>query len=238
MGRPTPKNEIKKELDDGLLEYQDGNNEDERNSEYRDKNEEDYKNYKKDRLKEEGIDRETIPDSLVNTVDAYEEFGDDFAENVYNNYNKAITRKDREALDQDSFENHFFHGGGGENYLFGDEKRGYLLGGYNEGIFIPSHFAPKSIRQGYSLMKKLGAGKMEAAVFVTEDIADMLKKMPEWQVTDIKMDAFFRGNPVEKTIAHNHIANFKERLDEYLEAESGWGNEEDEDYDNNEEASN
>lgn len=166
-----------------------------------------------------GKEEEIIPEQLISTDKFVEENGYEAVDEIYQNYEKAITRKDREALDSDRFSRHFFEGASfDKTYMFGDSKKGYLLGYFKEGVFVPSHFAPKNIRQGYNLMKELGASEMDSMVFVTEDIAEMLERMPEWVVTDLKFDASFREDIVKKTLAHNHIYDFESRLKKFYDA--------------------
>lgn len=55
----------------------------------------------------------------------------------------------------------------GENYIFG-------YPGSN--LFVPSHFAPSTMKGGVELIKKIGNSKSPAVFSVTEDLSPMLEK--------------------------------------------------------------
>lgn len=157
--------------------------------------------------------KESIPDELLDTDRFLEMYGEDFADEIYQWYKKAIERRDREPLEEYRFSDHFF---GKErrqrNYMFGDYQRGYLLGEYRDGVFIPTHFAPRSLRKGYELIKELGSGQLPAVMLITEDIAKTLQKMPAWKIEDLEIPRSFRGEDVKKKIAHNQFPDVEEKL--------------------------
>lgn len=144
------------------------------------------------------------------------EFSDDDCHEVYTWYKSAMERRDREPLDEDYFTEIFFDQPNPNGVIFGDPQLGYLFGGITKGFFSPSHFAPKSMRSGYNLFKRLGESKQPSVLFITEDLAETLKKMPSWEISQFKMPAYFRGEMVMKTIAHNNIPNFEKKFEEYL----------------------
>jgi hypothetical protein len=128
-------------------------------------------------------------------------------EEVYDWYKTAIARRNREPLSKDSFMNHFF----GEerydkNFGYGNKEKGYLLGFDKFGVFVPSHFAPKTLRGGYDLIASLGeSDDIPAILAVSEDLALTLDKMPSWHHLDIdkKIMSYFHGNEIKKDIYYN-----------------------------------
>lgn len=126
---------------------------------------------------------------------------------IYSWYSAAMKRRGREPLTEDSFISHFFEREGfDETFSYGDIEKGYLLGFKKFGVFVPSHFAPKTLRGGYDLLKELGEGDtMPAILAITEDLADTLKKMPSWHKIEIDKDilSYFRGELVKKDIYYN-----------------------------------
>ncbi len=132
-----------------------------------------------------------------------------------------MERRGREPLEEESFMNHFFDFPYEQTIMYGDDTKGYLLGGISENIYFPSHFAPKTLRQGYSLLKDLGKGDFDSVLFITEDLATTLAKMGEWKIEDFEIPMEFRGEVVKKKVAHNNIHRFAERLNEYVEKKIG-----------------
>lgn len=126
---------------------------------------------------------------------------------IYNNYAEAIQRRNREPLGAESFYNHFFSEGSfDKTFAYGDKAKGYLLGSKKFNIFIPTHFAPKSLRGGYELMQELGESQgVPSVMAITEDLGRTLDKMPSWQ--KLKIDevimAYFKGELVKKEIYFN-----------------------------------
>ena len=146
----------------------------------------------------------------------YEQYDHKIIDDIYEWYAKAMVRReDRKPLSKESFIGHFFEGGSAEPcYMYGDTDRGFLLGVMDEGVFVGTHFAPKTIRRGVELMRDLGNnGEVPALLAITEDLAKTLKKMPEWKVEDFEIPASFMGQEVKKKIAHNR----NPKIQEYME---------------------
>ncbi len=169
--------------------------------------------------KEEKEDREELEVDpmmleLQSTSDFFEENGEEVTDEIYDYYQKAISRRDREPLESDRFFNHFFGEGSSEdNYMFGDQKKGYILGVIRHGVFIPTHFAPKGLRGGYTLMKDLGGSDIVPSVMaITDDLAETLKKMPEWHDSEMTFPMYFRGELHQKFIFYNNHPKIKELL--------------------------
>lgn len=101
------------------------------------------------------------------------------SQDVYSWYAKAMLRRDREPLSENSFNYHFFESGSlEETVAFGENNKGYLLGFKKHKVFTPTHFAPKTIRGGYELFKALGESEdIPAVLAITEDLAETLEKM-------------------------------------------------------------
>jgi hypothetical protein len=118
-----------------------------------------------------------------------------------------MQRRERQPLSKDSFVCHFFEREGfDDTFSYGDNEKGYLLGFQKFGVFIPSHFTPKTLRGGYDLLKELGdSDTIPAILAITEDLAKTLKKMPTWHRIEIGEDvqSYFRGELVKKDIYYN-----------------------------------
>ncbi|MFA6514177.1 MAG: hypothetical protein WCT50_02710 [Patescibacteria group bacterium] len=130
------------------------------------------------------------------------------SDDLYSWYSTAIQRREgRKPLSEDSFKCHFFEREGfNETFSYGDSEKGYLLGFQKFGVFIPSHFAPKTLRGGYELLKALGdSDTIPSILAITEDLAETLKKMPSWHKIEIGKDvlSYFRGELVKKDIYYN-----------------------------------
>ena len=77
----------------------------------------------------------------------------------------------------------------------------YLFGFKVGKLFIASHFAPSTLRDGYELIKKL---RREYVVFsVTEDLKKMLKKAG-YIVLPFKLHKEFRGKETVKYLAFSN----------------------------------
>ncbi|MFA6322116.1 MAG: hypothetical protein WCX71_01415 [Candidatus Buchananbacteria bacterium] len=150
-------------------------------------------------------EEEKIPIGLERTDIFYANEGEKAAVDVYNWYHSAISRRKREPLEEGRFMYHFFEGGSTEdNYMYGDSKGGYILGLVRHGLFIPTHFAPKSLRGGYDVLKRLGTNADVPAVMgITDDLAATIKKMPEWIDTGMTFPAWFRGQVEQKHLVRN-----------------------------------
>lgn len=151
-------------------------------------------------------DRPIVLDSIYNIQDSPNE--------IYQNYKNAIERRGREPLDEDRFIYHFFEGGSFDHsFYFGNKDLGYLLGYEKSNIFIPTHFAPKSIRSGYSLIKLLGESEVQPAVlFVTTDLINTISKIDSWKVLNMELPGEFRGYQEDKKLAYNLHPETENRL--------------------------
>ncbi len=129
------------------------------------------------------------------------------ADEVYTWYSEAMQRRDREPLSKESFIGHFFQDGNIEASLcFGNKEKGYLLGFNKYGTFVPSHFAPKTLRGGYDLFSALGSSEnIPAILSITEDLSETLSKMPSWHKLEIEKEiiSFFRNKEIKKEIMYN-----------------------------------
>ncbi len=163
-----------------------------------------------------------LPKGLIDAQLLHEKYPKKTERLIYDWYQKAIGRRKREPLEKERFINHFFKGGTLEPAcVYGDWKKGFLLGLLKYGVFIPTHFAPKSLRSGYQLMKELEfSKKIPVIIAITEDLAKTLEKMPGWKVLDTKYLSLFRGEEIEKVIIHNSHPEVKNLmlglLSEYL----------------------
>ncbi|MFA6476004.1 MAG: hypothetical protein WCV68_01160 [Candidatus Paceibacterota bacterium] len=148
---------------------------------------------------------EKIPLGLIDTAEFFYHYGEEKADEIFGWYEKAITRRGREALGSSSFFYHFFTEGSTErNFMFGNNRDGYLLGPVRHGVFIPSHFAPRSLRGGVALMKGLGESETIPAVLaIPDDLAETLSKMPVWRKTGLSFPTLFRGQIQNKQIVYN-----------------------------------
>ena len=142
------------------------------------------------------------------------EFNQDFIDLVYDYYRKAISRRKREPLDEDSFEYHFFHGGSfDEPYIYGNPEDGYVLGFTKQQVFIPTHFAPRTLRGGYNLFNYLGNSKhIPDVLSITEDLVETIQKIDSWKVLDETYSTYFRDEMVGKTIVYNSYPNIEDKL--------------------------
>ncbi|RJR28494.1 hypothetical protein C4564_05340 [Candidatus Microgenomates bacterium] len=123
---------------------------------------------------------------------------------IYENYAAAMQMRDREPLSEERFYNHFYRGWSNrEPKVFGSDKDGYLLGSVINEVFVPTHFAPQGLRQGYRLIKELVDADMPTALFITDDLVNTVRKMNGWKVTPVKMTTRFRGSDVLKTLVIN-----------------------------------
>lgn len=74
----------------------------------------------------------------------------------------------------------------------------YAFGQYLFGMFIPTHFAPYSLRDGMKLIKAMK--HMSVCFIVTEDLIPMLRKS-RYIIVPIRFKTEFRGELVIKQIA-------------------------------------
>ena len=181
-------------------------------------------------LESDGVDQkkyihEQVPSDLISTSEFFERQGVTLDE-IHEWYASAILRRDREPLESERFVGHFGGMSLDPTFAFGEREKGYLLGYLKYGVFVPTHFAPKTMRGGYELMKRLGESTSVPAVMsITEDLKDTLSKMPSWQLLDIGFLASFREELSEKQIVYNSHPDTKNLMlglvSEYLEEAKG-----------------
>lgn len=142
---------------------------------------------------------------LHTTDEMFDRIGPDGIEEVYEWYRTAMERRDRVPLDEFGFIQHFFQGGSLEpTYAYGDPDKGYLLGYDKNGLFIPTHFAPKTLMGAYGLLQDLGSHKeIPSVMAITDDLAKTIAKIPSWKVFDVPFPGVFRGEFVKKKLAYN-----------------------------------
>ena len=181
-------------------------------------------------LESDGVDQkkyihEQIPSDLISTSEFFERQGVTLDE-IHEWYASAILRRDREPLESERFVGHFGGMSLDPTFAFGEREKGYLLGYLKYGVFVPTHFAPKTMRGGYELMKRLGeSASVPAVMSITEDLKDTLSKMPSWQLLNIGFLASFREELSEKQIVYNSHPDTKNLMlglvSEYLEEAKG-----------------
>ena len=119
---------------------------------------------------------------------------------VYKKYKNAMERKKgRTALDYEFFTRHFFLDGSyDETKIFGSDEKGYLLGNNIEGTFLPTHFAPASLRAGASLINDLNINNISTCFFIPDDLRDTIIKLDGWKFINKPIPMNFRGEIVLK----------------------------------------
>ena len=179
-----PKEEVRKHIDENIVDFEASRNQ---------SNEQ-----------ENHTEQEPTAFSLLDT-DSIAENEPELIFDIYSWYEAAIERRGREALSRERFTYHFFeHGSTDPTYAFGNREKGFLLGVVKHGVFIPTHFAPKTLRGGYELVQELGEGHdIPAVMSVTEDLKDTIVKMPAWSHFDTSFLSSLRNEAVEKTIVYN-----------------------------------
>ena len=149
-------------------------------------------------------------------TDAFLNQPEEWYTDLYRHYSDAIKRRGREPLDKQAFIGHFFEGWSGcDNSIYGNDKKGYLLGMNISGIFAPSHFAPQSMRGGYELVKELGSSDIPSLLTITPDLTQTITKFPSWQHAE-GMDQTIQhnGEPHLKQLVYNEA--FQQHLPELL----------------------
>lgn len=166
---------------------------------------------KKEEL-EESI--ESVPEGIISTYE-FETQNERFSvKEIYEWYASAMSRRDRDPIDQDRFIRHFFEDGSFEQtYMYGDGGKGYVLGFFKHGIFIPTHFAPKTLRGGYGLFKELGESKTIPVVgAITQDLVETLTKLPGWKTIKLSLLAYLSSDLVKKTIVYNSCPGIRKKM--------------------------
>lgn len=205
-----PKKEQRRQLQQGLVDFED------EMLDLRSDSESGEKEYT----------HEAVPSDLVPTSDIFERQGVTLEE-IHGWYAAAISRRDREPLELERFVSHFGGMSFDPTFAFGEREKGYLLGYLKYGVFVPTHFAPKTMRGGYELMKRLGESvNVPAVMSVTEDLEKTLCKMPFWHTLGIGFLASFREYLAEKKVVYNSHPDTKNLMhglvSEYLEETKGY----------------
>jgi len=131
---------------------------------------------------------------------------------IHKNYSKMMSRKRPESvLPLENFVYHF------ENMIcngtagvYGNPKDGYILGKMiyvdDECIFMPSHFAPTSLKNGVKLLTSIRKDITVSVVLaITEDLKDMLSRMTGYYTLNgLETNMFFRNMFVKKYIYSNN----------------------------------
>lgn len=142
---------------------------------------------------------------LISATEFEQRYGDDGINDLYQWYALAMQRRERAPLEFERFIDHFFNGGSFDDpRMYGDMDNGFLLGFEKEDVFIPTHFAPKSLRGGYNLMLDLGESELLPAVMaITEDLKVTIEKMPCWHSLPEASQGIFRSFVVDKWLVYN-----------------------------------
>lgn len=128
----------------------------------------------------------------------------DILKDIYEWYATAIVRRGREPLEKERFLYHFQEGSFDTSYVFGSPEQGYALGYQKYGVFVPTHFAPKTMRGGYELIKELREStEMPVVMAITEDLKKTIEKMPCWHDLNLGFLSQFRSDLAKKNIVYN-----------------------------------
>jgi hypothetical protein len=157
---------------------------------------------------------ENLPEGMINTIKLAKSLNPEELQKIYEWYSSAMDRRDREPLEYDRFCYHFFEGASWEpTYAMGDMEKGFVFGFYKHEIFIPTHFAPKTMKGGYSIFKELADNKeLPVASAVTDDLAKTLLKMKGWHKLKIGFLAYFNSELKKKTIIYNSAEGVRTKL--------------------------
>ncbi len=169
---------------------------------------------KKEYTTEETESVDVVPEQLLSTEILKNSLKSEDFETIYQWYADAISRRDREPISKESFIHHFFEGGAWEStYAKGDMEKGFIFGYYKFDIFIPTHFAPKSIRTGYELFKEMADdSEVAVATTVTDDLAETLLKMKGWNKLNVPLFAYFNSELQKKVLVYNNSKGIKFKL--------------------------
>lgn len=127
----------------------------------------------------------------------------DYFLGIAEKYAKAMVRRNRRATNPYHLADIWTRNGA----FFLRHKQSYLLGVKYAGVFIPTHFAPHNLRQGYDLLLK---AKKEKVIFsVTPDLSqDLVKlgfaKVPDWIINLCKK---YLGYPEHKDLVFSWHVN-------------------------------
>lgn len=119
---------------------------------------------------------------------------------VYQWYANAMRRRRPDSeLSYESFVNHFHYNDYGNScFIFGNYKLGFILGHTANGFYIPSHFAPRTMKGGLKLLSLLA--KHNIVLAITDDLSKTLEKTNYYHFTDIIIPSYFRGTLTNKYI--------------------------------------
>lgn len=157
--------------------------------------------------------QEKVLPGLILTSEFYKHTGFHL-EDVYEWYANAIRRRfERKPLVKERFVSHFEEYSTDPTFAFGNSEDGYALGYVRHGIFIPTHFTPKTTRGGYRLMQSLGENtELPVVLSVTEDLQKTLEKMKGWHTVDVGLTSFFRDELQTKLIMYNDHPQVQELM--------------------------
>lgn len=127
----------------------------------------------------------------------------------YDNYYNAMGRKrSGTQLPWDSFRNYVTQ----YDIYHLKHRNSTVYGQMYDDIFVPSHFAPNSLREGRELMMKLK--NINSALMVPEDLSKMALRVG-FQLVKENVPAFFRGEIILKNIlaSNNYVAR---KIEKYL----------------------
>jgi hypothetical protein len=163
--------------------------------------------------------------AILTDTEFVECYGNEAIDLIYEWYaNAMIKRKGsdglpREPLHEDNFKNHFFEGGyNSHTLIYGNQEDGYLLGKSFGSFFQATHFAPKTLKGGYRLLKKLGDDKKILAILtITEDLIRTLKKLDTWYVSSDAIPGLTGKFNENKFLALNNLNAAQENVDELID---------------------
>lgn len=123
---------------------------------------------------------------------------------IYQWYKDAIVRRGRNARSEEKFIERYFGEKSGDQFAYGDASRGFILGQKIQGVFVPRHFAPKTMRGAYTLLKELGESQtVPTLLFIVDDLEETIAKMPSWKSTGTTVAMPYQGQSIEKKVVYN-----------------------------------
>jgi hypothetical protein len=153
-----------------------------------------------------------------------EKFGDTGVETIYEWYHNAMIRRNgadgepRVPLEYNRFYSHFFESQSTDNtLLYGNTGDGFLLGSTFDNFFHISHFAPKTLKGGYRLLKNLGEDRdISALLNITADLIQTIKKIKTWRYSETPLPGLGKYGE-DKYLAWNNPYMVQSRLDNIVE---------------------
>jgi hypothetical protein len=132
-------------------------------------------------------------------------------------YESAMGRRGRDGMDTEGFAGHFGGCSFESTYMWGGDDLGYILGYFRGGMFVVSHFAPRSLRSGVKLFRDLGeSDDIPVAMGITGDLWETLAKMGTWRKHPFEFVADFRGEATEKVVVYNSFPGVRAMIDREL----------------------